>query len=317
METLQPDQSPIINYDQPAQQPPPSNPGGRSLRVSKKVLITIAVIVCLLILGGIFFLSNNSSKPNSTAQTQDILLATVGDQKIYKSAVITAAGEQYAPNAITNDVLKKFYDILIERTILDQEAKRLHITFTDTDARQAVGSTSAATASVITTAKYTLIKNAITQKNVTSVEAYLIGYWIPPLNYQQIPLFAQQRQIGKQALEEGKSLLSQGEKPLTVAQTLYTKYPILQQILALNGLFVNKIKDPTVVEKPLTITKGHTDIDSAIFSLKKGTISIVDAPNGAGASLVQVVSVNSGDFKNYDEWLANKKKTEVKVISSL
>jgi uncharacterized protein YhfF len=72
-----------------------------------------------------------------------------------------------------------------------------------------------------------------------------------------------------------------------------------------------------VGEKPLTITKGHTDIDTAIFSLRKGDISIVESPNGAGASLVQIVSVNSGTFKDYNDWLANKEKTEVRVITSL
>jgi hypothetical protein len=317
MDTAQQQQNPIVSYEQPVSPQLPSQQEDRSIHVSKKYLLSIGIILFFIGIGSLLFLKNKANKTPPIAQFNDVLLATVGDHKIYKSEVIQAAGEQYAPNAITTPIIKKFYDIVIERTILDTEAKRLQIVITDTDVTQAINKPSINSASSKTTVKYQLLKTAIIQKNVTSADAYLIGYWLPPLNYRQIPLFDQQRQIGKQALNEGKTMLSTGEKPLSVAKKLYDKYPVLQQILAINGVFINKLKDATVGEKPLTITKGHTDIDTAIFSLRKGDISIVESPNGAGASLVQIVSVNSGTFKDYNDWLANKEKTEVRVITSL
>lgn len=316
MDTQQPEQNSVISYEQPAPQPLPQPPG-RSFSVSKKLIVIIGIALLLIFVVAAFLLLSKKGHPVTTAQFQDTLLATVGDQKIHKSDVITAAGEQYTPSAITSDVLKKYLDIVIERTILDQEAKKLGITITDAEIQKSIVNNKTKSPGLISIAKYQLIKNALIQKQVKSVQAYLIGYWIPPYNYQQVPLFAQERTVGKQALEEGKTLLQNGMPPLTVAQTLFEKYPLLDPIWSINGYFVNKLKDTSLVQSPRTLTVGETDIDASIFALKKGDIAIVDGPNGAGASLVQIVSLNSGDFTTYESWLAEKKKTLVTTENAL
>ncbi len=314
---MQPEQNPIVSYEQqPNPQPLPPE-SGRSFHVSKKFLILGALIILILFLAGFFLLKNIQPSTSTTAQFENTLLVTVGDQKIYKSDVIKAAGEEYAPSAITTDIQKKYLAILIERTILDQETKKLGITVTETEIAQAISNSSTKNTGLKAIIKYQLLKKQLIQKQITSIQAYLIGYWIPPLNYQQVPLFAQQRTIGKTALQEGKILLQNGNTPLNVVKNLYQKYPLLEKIWSINGYFVNKLTDDSLAQTPRTLTLGQTDIDKSLFALKTGDITILDGPNGAGASLVQVVAVNTGEFTTYENWLENRKKALVTIETAL
>ena len=234
------------------------------------------------------------------------LLATVAEEKLYKSTVEEIAKEQYVPSAINSDVIKLFLDIAVEREILDLEAKRLGIVIPLTGSKQQ---------------HYDVLKKKITAASIESVSAYEISFWVPPpADYPQKPEYEEIRQTGKIALDEAEEKLKNKENPLLVTQILYSKYPILQPILALNGYLLKSKTDDSIFSKPRTYTYDKRNAGQAfydtLFSLQKGELKKSIWIDGSGGAVIQIISVNLGSGLDYDEWLAVKKKELVIYNSS-
>lgn len=328
MDTQQPQPTPIISYEQQPQAPLPQ-PEGRSFHVSKKVLIIIGLAVLVLVSASVFLLTRTKkSPPATTTQAQDTLLATVGDQNIYRSDVAKAALEQYAPGSVTTEVMKTMYDILIERAILDQEAKRLGIVVSDANATKTIpSSTSAAVpTALIKTQKYTLIQQQITQRLTRNVTAYTIGVWIASYEDPQIPIYTQQRADTIKALDEIQAGLQNNISPVTIAEAIYAKYPSIRPRLAVNGYIYEKTqnKDTMITPKAYTINPEQLKAPSAdpylfaeLIKIKSGQIVKINRPDGTGGIVVKAVTVTSDGYLTYEEFLAAKKKELVKTVASL
>lgn len=305
--------------------PPPHSP-------KRPILFAIGAIVILIIVAlvAIVFLSNKKNQTNQTAQPtpkpfqNNTLLATVGEKQITFEDVMNAAKEQYTIQAIDNAVMKTFLNILIEQAILDNEAKKLNITLTEAQIKAETNGNNSEGAYTI--AKYNLLKEKIMQRQVKNVTAFTIDYWIPPYIEPQVPEYAIQRAEGAKALNEIETKFRAGESPTVIAKYISDTYPALNEILALNGYIYSKTTNQTYFTTPKIYTFDPEFVGAGAYSaqlydtlatLKENDVAKIIKTDGSGGIALKVISVERSGYTTYDDFLAAKKKEEVKIINNI
>lgn len=288
------------------------------VKKSKKMMIIAGGIIGVLILVigvlSLVVVSRNSNKlgNNQSSQTSDPLLATVGNQKIYKSTVEKAASEQYDPNSLTNKVIKEYLQIVVERAILGIEADKQGITVTDTDIADyklkypAIRNQN--------TIRFNIIKEKLIAKDVNYVDAYTVGYAIPPLGdgYIQTPENIERRALENTVGDELVQRINGGEEPIVVAQSIYDQYPILQPVLGVNGYILQTSTDTKELEDPRRFVydprnKGFP-LYEALFNQTPGPAKKYIWEDGSGLSVIQVISAHKSSVETYKQWIDTKKK---------
>lgn len=257
----------------------------------------------------------------------DVLLATVGDQKIYKSDVIKAAEEQYLP--LSKNVLQTKLNNIIEHKILEIESKKLSIQITEADVNTYIQKTQKPTdkdASIFfkKQVKYWLLKKAISDRQTETREVDIIGYWIPPRSDPRSnadPNYAQKETDGKKALDEAEIQMKNNESLFKITQSLASKYPILKDRFTINGILFNTIKNPDIVIEPIKYSYkedlNYITYYNIIFGLKVNAVKKFISEKGSGGSVVKIISIHHGSFNNYNEWLRIKKQELVNKKSDL
>jgi len=288
---------------QPVQQPPPPTPGAQGSK-RKFLLIAGVVATVLLVAGGViyFFIAN---KGVEEARQKDTLIATVGEEEIYESDIVTAAQEQYDPSAIDISVMRLFLDVVIERKILELEAGRLGIEVPQNLTGEEY---------------YDHLRKSVVPRQVQSIEAHVIDWWIPPPEYYpQEPLFEQQRLLGEQAANEIEQRLIANEPPIDIAKDIYSRYSILQTIIGLNGYLLDKEPTDEMISKPAVYEyeEESEDLQEVLFTLSEGDVSKNIWEDESGVSVIKVISVSEGERKSYDQWLEEKKDELVEYHNPL
>lgn len=284
----------------------------------KTGLIVFVVILLIGLAISIYFLRFRQDirqhASETTSTTPQNIAAVVGTQSITKEMVQKAALEQYAEKAITPNVRKVVLDVLIERAILDQEAAKNNISITEEEMSQnSMGGT---------IGKYEILKQKITSKFTQSVEAYTIGYWVPPKNYNAPLTIEQKTEIAKIRLDGKRALIEAAEglrtqDALTVAQNLVKKYPSLGKTLGVNGYIMSRTKDTLLMTNPRTYTndpqtKGQPFFDT-LFSMKAGEIKTALNSEDSGGSVIKLTKKTDAKYRTYDEYLKAKKLEMVKI----
>jgi hypothetical protein len=266
---------------------------------SRKKALILAILILVGIAGLAIITLRTQKETKQVTQQQDVLLASVGDTKIYRSTVVAIAEEQYLSSAVTNDVIKQFLDTAVERAILDREVEEQELKIP-------------AQASKID--YYNLVKENVIQEQTESADIFVISYWVPPPSEypdRQLPEFPEQRRVGALAMTEAETRLNAGEEPLAVARSLYTKYTILQATWALNGYLLKSSTDE-VLESPKTYMYDPRNegqqLQDTIFSLSEGEIRKVIWPDESGGAVFKTIKVNKAEKQNYSQWLEEKKK---------
>jgi hypothetical protein len=268
--------------------------------------------------------TSQNSGGNQTGSTK--VVAKFGNKDITESDVKQEAMKQFSESAIDQKTLDTVLDVMKERIVLDSEAAKLGITVdqADIDAMAAGQFPGKKTADIdkvfLEQIKYTLLKRKIMQKVVATRTAYVLGFWIPPLNspdpftddekkFQQ-----RQRDDGKKALDEVLTKFQAGEVPSDVIQYVYQKYPALRLIVALNGYRYSGTSDKSVYNQPKVYeydtSNGQVPFYDKLFSMKDGEVAKIEDDDGpgSGGSVIKVVSVSNGGAKTYKEWLNSKMK---------
>lgn len=299
------------NTSQEVSQPQPTS----SRFTRKRFLIgVIILLICLLISFGLYYSTHRQA-------STDILLATVGNQKIYKSVVEKAAEEQYVPSAINNTVLKRFFDAVVERAILDNEAKKQGIVVSNNEIRNYLNKNKLSEKTKLI-AKYNILKEKIITSQIRNVEAYTVSFWIPPYSYPQKSEFALQRKDGENALKEIEQKLKGGETASAAAHAAYIKYPMLQAILAVNGYLLKTVNEQSLITTPKEYVfssenTGQIFYDT-LFSLRDiGEVKKIQGENGSGGSVVKLVTIHSGMDLGYADWLSKKREALVTMHSNI
>src|SRR5258708_495062 len=179
---------------------------------SKKNLYIAIAAVIFVCLAGLAYYSKNINNQLSN-KPPDVLLASVGDHKIYLNEVKKETFNDYGRDATDKKSLQQGLDTLIEHSILDNQALKLNLSVSDTEVQQKIAESASPSAimktdSYKTTLRYRILKDKIISQILKTRTAYTIDFWIPPLNYPD-PLtpaektkYDTMRQIGKTALAE-------------------------------------------------------------------------------------------------------------------
>lgn len=315
-------ESPVLN--------PTPNPSDLTEKTSnlwgqqKYLFITLSFVIILVLIIGIILYRTFQVKP-AAQKTDNPIIATVGQTQIYKSQVESLAKSQYLPSAVNGEVIKKYLDILIERSILDQEAQKLGLTVTQSEIDQSLlkkqSSQSAQTKNLNDFVKYQILKDKIMAKNVKSVEAYTIGFWIPPDTEFNTPEFITQRKDGQKALQEAFQKLSTGEKPYSVTQSIYQKYKSLQPILGLNGYNFGATQDLKIFDSPRTFpvdqaaTAKYNDpgFYELLATMSDGQVKLYKRSQGAGGDVILMISSKLYGYTTFDDYYQAKYQSLVKI----
>jgi hypothetical protein len=303
----------------------------------KPLIFGVIALVILIIIVSVFSLGRNQTSNQQTTQNpqqEDILLATVGSEKVYRSDVVKLAERQYATNAINDNVIKTFFDLIIEQKILDQSAIQLGITVEASEsAQRAKGYSGSAQTSqnLLDKAKYDLLKEKIMSKFISSRTAFRVSFWTPGADYPREDTSAaaneeikKQQNEGKSALAEINFLIRNGQEPLDATKEVIRKnnYSTIRKIIDLNGFYVNENQNESRMKEPVVFTSKDQrfmgDIFyNTLFAMKVGETKLVFSPEGNAGSVFKVTALSDAPFKNYDEWLAAKKNELVKINNPL
>lgn len=291
------------------------------------VLILITVIFLLNYLG-LIKLSEFFKKP-------DALLLTVGQQKVYLSEVKQVAKEQYLDSSITKSVMQNSLDILVERIILNQEAQRLNISVSDDEINltlpkiQPDKPKQSYSKSFTMKAKYDLLKNKIISALLESRQANVVKLWVPSDEYlktQGVSEKDKQTMLAlrtdiQNALIDLEKKVREGETMLKGARFIHDKYSTLSSRVTLNGFILEKARDENLLTQPALYTfnpkNAGVPFYEALFIMKDKEIKRFMEPDKSGGSIIQIISIQHGASKNYQDWLESKKQQLIKVYSSL
>lgn len=309
-------QIPTANPQQGFNTPIPQRPNNF---ISKKIVIALIFIFIIIITSTAIFFITEKSRKNTTQRIPDTLLAKVGEEPIYKSMVERAAREQYAPSAINKKVMQQFLNTLIEQKILSMEAKKNGITMSPAESSQINNAPS----SYKNRVRYEIIKRKITEKLVTYRTGYTIGYWIPSKAENKDPSVETLRLQGPKMLEEAAALLRKNIIVKDVAQYIYSKYPLVQPRLAVNGYIysANTNGNSSLFSKPQIFYDGDKKyygkyFYDALYSMKQGEVKVA-ASSETDANVILLISINNAKYSNYKDFISQKTKEYVKYINAL
>lgn len=310
-----------------------------SKRFSKKTIGIIGgIIILLIILGvGTFLMLRQKPTEEGLNPPPNDVIVTVGDQLIFRSDIEAAAAEQYSPKQINTEILKKYLKILVERTILDQEAKKLGIQVDQKEMNERIAdemkSNPRKTVSIgiQNLVKYQILQTMITERVVNSRTAYVISYWTPSSSYDQNELSTQEKQTAQIQQQQGlkampviEQQLRRNVVPLTAAETIIQnpQYKELSTILAMNGYIISGTKDLSVFQYPRVYTaKDGPSIGGfyydTLFSLKKGDIKLAYGKDNATAWLIKVIEATDSQYKTYNQWLTDQIQQKVAIQTPL
>ena len=260
-------------------------------------LIFVALLVFLLSLFTRQSVDTQANLP--PPEPENVLLATVGDNQIYYDDIVNVALEQYLKSAINKEVLGISLDIAVERAILDNEAKTLGIVIQPNDNKIEY---------------YEALKSAIMAREIGTVTANTISFWVPAFNdiYPQTEEYQQMRDLQPEVFAEATRLLQSGENAYDIGKLILEKYPVYTPKLAVNSYILSKMTDASLMQSPVTYEYLVNDSNKLLldfmFNMTPGQINTLVWPEGEGAALVQVVSKNSGDKISYQQWLDEKEQ---------
>lgn len=277
--------------------------------IEKKGKLLVGLIVGIVLLTVVVLMISGLAKPNGKGsgkvpppEPANVLLATVGEKKIYRNDVRVVALEQYVASGINSQIMKMSLDTAVERAVLDREAEAKKIVVEEGKNKIEY---------------YENLKNAIMLREVGTVTANTIGYWVPAFHdiYPQKPEYQQMRDLQAKVFGEAITLLQQGKTTYDVGKSILEKYPVYKDQLSVNSYRIAKTDDITLMQRPVVYQYLVNDSNKAlmnfIFSLNKGQIKIYTWPDGEGGEIVQVVDKSFGSKITYDQWLKEKEKTVV------
>lgn len=301
----------IISKENGEQNLPPIVPEKQPLSPTNKktkhlvgILAGFIALILLLLVGVGMFKNVKVGKIGKAPppDPENVLLATVGDKKIYRSDVKAIALEQYLASGISSQILKQSFGTAVERTILDKEAfdKKIVVEPGKTKVDY-----------------YQNLKDTIIARQIGSVTVNSIGFWVPALHdiYPQKPEYQQMRDLQATIFTKATNELKQGKTTYEIGKLILQEHPVYSNQLAVNSYIFSKVDDVSLMQKPVVyqyqVNESNKSYMDFLFSLNKGQIKAYSWPDGEGASLVQVVDKNVGTKVTYDVWLKDKEKSVV------
>lgn len=269
------------------------------IRYGKFIVLAVVLLLGVLVL---VLLASIKKAPVGKAPPPDpanVLLATVGNKKIYRNDVKAIALEQYAFSALNSKVLKTSLDIAIERAILDDQATIKKIIIEKGNSKLQY---------------YENLKDTIIAREIGTVTANMLSFWVPAFHdiYPQKPEYQQMRDLEPTVFADAIQQLQKGGNTYDIGKSILEKYPVFTPQLGVNSYILSKVTDLSLMQKPVIyqylVNDSNKLLLDTMFAMNKGQIKILVWPDGEGAAVIQVVDKNNGEKITYDNWLKDKEK---------
>ncbi|MBI2594366.1 SurA N-terminal domain-containing protein [Candidatus Curtissbacteria bacterium] len=259
---------------------------------------------------------------------EETVVAIINGQKITKADVRKVAEEQYSPSAVNDQALKDALDTLSERMILDEESKRLQISADPQEISEKIEAESFTQ----TQARYEVLKEKVTLKEVKNWQVFVIGFWVPPndqredLTEEELADIKKILSDGLLVLNEAGKLMSSDQEVVEIARSLISKYPKLEKVLGVNGYLLAQAQDSgdlTNLTSPKVYTYQSSNIGQPLFdtiySMKTpGEVKKALSENDSGGNVIKLVGGNTNvRFNTYEDWLKDKKNEMVEIVIPL
>ncbi len=303
-----------------------------SLLFTRSLFFWVVLIAIIVLSGLTFYRINNANKSAnqnpSIMGVPDEIMAEVGNQKIYKNDVERLALETYQRDAITEEVLRTYLNVAIERTLLDQEAVRLNIIIPDNEITQII-----VDEDLIDNQKnrdkifYRELKAKMLEQIISSRTANVVEYWTPSVSNPDIPSqkddpkFKAQREQGRKALPLIEQQLNETPDILEATREVMSKndFKELAEVIAVNGLRLSTVTNEVELRTQYTFTTKDQEIlgiefFEALFNLGEGETQVIFRDENSAGKLYQVTKSSQGDYNTYEQWLSQRKAEKVKVL---
>ena len=302
-----------------------------SLLFTRSLFFWVVLIAIIVLSGLTFYRINNANKSAnqnpSIMGVPDEIMAEVGNQKIYKNDVERLALETYQRDAITEEVLRTYLNVAIERALLDQEAVRLNIIIPDNEITQII-----VDEDLIDNQKnrdkifYRELKAKMLEQIISSRTANVVEYWTPSVGNPEVasekddPKYKLQREQGQKALPLIEQKLNETPDMLDATREVFAEHDFkeLEEIIAVNGLRISKVTDEVELRTPYIFTTKDQQVMGieffeALFNLQNGETQVVFRDENAAGKLYQVINSSQGDYNSYNQWLSQRKAESVQV----
>jgi len=305
---------------------------------SKKFFsLVLLFIILLIVVPVVFVLITHSPLKQATkkqtaqntqtaaAFTDNTELATFNGAPIYVKDLNALALEQYqaADAKNLNDVsVNNLLNTYVERKILDKQNLG-DVSAQITQVEKAMKLTG-------NQAKYEALREKFTATSPKSWNAYTINFWLPPTKADGSLVQNAGSSNPKQTNSDRKKLVSDVNSALDFAQTELQKgtsvfsvatqitknYPLLANLLGVNGLIFGNSTNPSYWSSPAVF---YYDKNSAGDPFYKTLYAMAEnSPatkalnnNNMGGSVIKVVKINNpnGMLDNYQDWLKTQESS--------
>jgi len=296
-------------------------------KLNLKILVIglLVLVAVVLIIFSVFFNKTSINTKLPPPEPENVLLATVKGENILSQELLDLAGTYVLESQMDKNDLKQYLDKLIERKILDIEAKSRAIVLDESEATKDLDETMKSWAPRLYQRDrdenyYKLLKSQISARFISSMALNIIGFWVPGPNDPEVvdvPDHDAKRKTGIAALEKIEGLIRSGTDPYKATTQILPEYPLLNKVLAYNGGILGAESGGTISSNPIEyeLSKLKTSrpyLYDGVLLMKEGETKTLIEPNGRGASIVQVVSRRGKEFNSYDEFISLRKKELVK-----
>lgn len=290
----------------------------------KKLLISLGLLVVIIAIPLTVYLAQIQQDQRGRAAKvtpENAIVATINGEDIRKSDVRKVAEEQYARSAVDKTALKDGLDILIERKLLDAEAKVQQITPNTLETMYLVEGEGFSDKE----AYYEVLKKEINLKTSKTRQANSIGFWLPNEAYRanlesvDKETAATQIAVAVPALSEIETRLKNGEGIVAVANSVSSKYPVLSKSISINGEIIDGLTDAEKQAIANGKIYGFADsnldvsVRNGLFAMQKGEIKkFTPTENNAGGYVFTLLEIgNDSGSASYDTWLSDKRNSVV------
>jgi len=294
--------------------------------LQQKKVISLGVILLLLLAIPLTLYLTRQEQDIRQEAANPTVLAQVDGRTISKNELQDKIAKVYK-NSPSNQALQPLVDELIEEKLLQQSAKDLGIGISSTDIREEMNEQGIVTIDSDSTLKKEIdtdiLREKISRKVAKTRDAFTVGFWIPPSNYdvpltpEQKTLIEQQRRDAIPALTIIEERMRRGDNPLAIARDVIQQFPSLQSIMAVNGYIIATTQNQSLLQQPILYEYENSRANVAyfkrLFETSSNQVTVVkETGTNDGGSVIRVVGATNGSYNNYKEWLNDQKAKRVK-----
>lgn len=279
-----------------------------AMQLNRRGFVFILIILLFLSFPLLLFVlrQNQDTRQRASVDTST-LAASFGDQVIttveleaYVKEVIPQSAESILADP---EERKYFLDLLVEKRLIEQEAKKQNIQVTsqqiETKRQSVAADKTLAEAKRLSLAQdqEALSEEILKERVSDKVEAWkqvdMVSVYISP----EVPNFEANRRQAQTILEEMRSLVSSSTTLPQAYERLKSKYA--------RQLAQMRLQEGIKIEKG---NKMDPELKNPLFQVKKGQVSPVIISTGGAMMIVVVLNENTTSFPSYEAWLTQQKK---------